>query len=260
MGWVETNHAGLTFFQCLELNDKHVIQAVSTKNCGNMALHTGDDPNLVLERRKSWLKALGMDLNRLVSGVQAHGTKVALVDKTDAGSGAFSIEEAIPETDALITKEPDLILATYTADCLPIFVYDPATPAVGVIHAGWRGTINGIASFTIKRMIDEYGVNPGNCLVAIGPSICGRCFRVDRQLAERFGEVHPQTVFEDESGSRIDLQAFIRLDLTQIGVKSDRIYDARLCTSCHPGQFFSYRAERGVSGRMIGIIGLRHIE
>lgn len=257
MGWVETNRAGLTFFQCRELNDGQVIQGVSAKNCGNLALHTGDDPNCVIERRKSWLQVLGLDLNHVVSGVQVHGTKVALVDKTTAGSGAFSIEEAIRETDALITKETDLILATFTADCLPIFVYDPITPAIGVIHAGWRGTINGIVSFTIKRMVEEFGVCPGNCLAAIGPSICSDCFQVDRQLAEGFRKVYPQTVSENESGYRVDLQTFIRLDLIRIGIKPDRIYDARLCTSCRPELFFSYRAERGTTGRMMGIIGLK---
>lgn len=259
MGWIETNRAGMTFFQCRELNDGQVTQGVSAKNCGNLALHTGDDPNCVIEQRKSWLQVLGLDLNNLVSGVQVHGTKVALVDKTAAGSGAFSIEEAIRETDALITKETDLILAVYTADCLPIFVYDPITPAVGVIHAGWRGTIKGIVSFTIERMVEEFGVNPGSCLAAIGPSICSNCFQVDRQLAEGFRKVYPQSVSEDQSGYRVDLQTIIKLDLIGIGIKPDQIYDARLCTSCHSEQFFSYRAERGAIGRMMGIIGLKDI-
>lgn len=259
MGWVQANYPGLTVFQCEELNDGQVVQGFSARNCGNLALHTGDDPNRVIERRKSWLKVLGLDLDRSVSGVQVHGTKVALVDRTAAGSGAFNIEGAFPGTDALITKETELILATYTADCLPIFVYDPVTPAIGVIHAGWRGTIKSIVTFTIKRMIEEFGINPVNYLAAIGPSICSGCFRVDRQLAEAFEKVHPQTVIEDESGSRVDLQAFIRLDLTEIGLKPERIYDAKLCTSCHPDRLFSYRAEKGVIGRMMGIIALKSV-
>lgn len=258
MGWVETNHSGLTFYQCQELNNDEVIQGFSARNSGNLALHTGDDPNKVIARRESWLKAMGLNLDRLVCGVQVHGTKIALVEETAVGSGAYSLNGAITETDALITNKAGIILATFTADCIPVFVYDPVTPAIAIVHAGWRGTINGITTLAIRRMTDEFGTIPGNCLVAIGPSICGACFRVDRQLAERFGRIHAQTVTENEFESRVDLQAFIRSDLTGIGVSSDRIYQARLCTSCQPDHFFSYRADHGVTGRMMGIIALDH--
>ncbi len=256
MGWIETNHWGLTFYQCQELNNGEVIQGFSARNSGNLALHTGDAPNQVIARRKLWLKAIGLNLERLACGVQVHGTKIAVIEETAVGSGAFGLNGAIPETDALITNKAGIILATFTADCIPIFFYDPVTPAIGIAHAGWRGTINGIAGLTIRRMNDELRTIPGNCLVAIGPSICGVCFRVDRQLAERFGMIHPQTVTEDESGSKVDLQAFIRLDLAGTGVNPDRIYQARLCTCCQADRFFSHRTDHGVTGRMMGIITL----
>lgn len=257
MGWVETNLAGISLYQCRELNDHQVIQGFSARNSGNMALHIGDDPNQVIARRESWLKALGLSLEQLVSGVQVHGTKVALIEETAVGAGAFSLNGAIPETDALITKKPGIVLATFTADCIPVFIYDPATPAIGVVHAGWRGTIDGIVSITVNRMADEFGTIPGNCLIAMGPSICGACFRVERQLAERFGKVYSQVVTEAESGYRVDLQTFIRLDLIEIGVRSDHIYQAKFCTNCQPERFFSYRADHGKTGRMMGIIALK---
>lgn len=131
MGWVETNLSGISFHQCQELNDHQVIQGFSARDSGNMALHIGDDLNKVIARRKSWLKALGLSLEQLVAGVQVHGTRVASIEETAAGSGAFSLNGAIPETDALITKKPGIILATFTADCIPIFIYDPAMPAIG---------------------------------------------------------------------------------------------------------------------------------
>lgn len=257
MGWVETNLSGISLYQCRELNDHQVIQGFSARNSGNMALHIGDDPNQVIIRRESWLKALGLSLEQLVSGVQVHGTRVALIEETAAGAGAFSLNGAIPETDALITKKPGIVLATFTADCIPIFIYDPATPAIGIVHAGWRGTIDEIATIAIKRMADEFGTIPGDCLIAMGPSICGACFRVDRQLAERFGKIHRQVVTEDESGYRVDLQTFIRLDLIEIGVCPDHIYQTKLCTNCQPERFFSYRADHGKTGRMMGIIALK---
>lgn len=257
MGWVETSLSGISFYQCRELNDHQVIQGFSARNSGNMALHIGDDPKQVIARRESWLKALGLSLEQLVSGIQVHGTRVALIEETAADAGAFSLNGAIPETDALITKKPGIVLATFTADCIPVFIYDPATPAIGVVHAGWRGTIAGIVTIAIKRMADEFGTIPGDCLIAMGPSICGACFRVDRQLAERFGKVHRQVVTEAESGYWVDLQTFIRLDLIEIGVHSDHIYQTKLCTNCHPERFFSYRADQGKTGRMMGIIALK---
>lgn len=257
MGWVETNHSGIIFDQCQELNGHRVVQGFSVRISGNMALHIGDDPNQVVARRESWLKALSLRLEQLVAGIQVHGTRVALIEKTAVGSGAFNIDGAIPETDALVTREPGIILATFTADCIPIFIYDPVTPAIGVVHAGWRGTIQGIAAITVKRMVDEFGTNPGDCLVAIGPSICGDCYRVDRQLAERFGEIHTQVVTEDELGYRIDLQTFNRLDLMGIGVCASHIYEAHRCTNCQPERYFSYRADHGKTGRMMGIIALK---
>ena len=257
MGWVETNHSRISFYQCQELNDHRVIQGFSARNSGNMALHIGDDPNKVIAGRESWLKTLGLSLERLVAGVQVHGTRVALIDETIVGSGAFSLNSAIPETDALITKKPGIILATFTADCIPIFIYDPVTPAIGLAHAGWRGTINGIATITVKRMVDEFGTDPVDCLVALGPSICGACFRVDRQLGESFSKVHTKAVIEDQFGYRVDLQNYNRLDLIRVGVCRDHIYETRFCTNCQPDRFFSYRADRGKTGRMMGIIALK---
>lgn len=257
MGWIETKAAGLEIYQCRELNDHQAIQAFSSRQTGNLALHTGDAPQRVVNRRRLWLEALGLSLDRLVSGIQVHGTNIAMIEETDAGAGAWEIDGAIRETDALITKSAGIILATFTADCLPIFIYDPVTPAVAVVHAGWRGALGGIAALTIKRMNQEYGTDPGNCRVGIGPSICGDCFRVGPELAERFGAIHPQTAFGDETASKVDLQAFIRLELQEMGVKPDHIYDSGLCTACRPDRFFSYRAESGETGRMMGIISLK---
>ena len=257
MGWVETIYSGITFYQCRELNDRQVVQAFSHRNFGNMALHIGDDPEAVVVRRELWLKALGLDLEGLVCGVQVHGIRVAVVNETTAGSGAHSLSGAIPETDALITDRPGVVLATFTADCVPIFVYDPVKSAIGVIHAGWRGTIGRIAVTTVTRMAETFGTIPGDCLAAIGPSIGAGCFRVDEHLAGRFDKVHPQTVTKDESGFGIDLPAFNRIELTEIGVCPDHIYEARLCTKCQADQFFSYRADQGKTGRMMGVIALK---
>lgn len=257
MGWVETIYSGITFYQCQELNDQQVVQAISDRNFGNLALHTGDDPEAVVARRELWLKALGLGLEGLVCGVQVHGTRVAVAHETAAGSGAYSLCGAIPETDALITNRSGIVLATFTADCLPIFIYDPVKPAIGIIHAGWRGTIDRIAAATMERMVKTFGTVPGDCRAAIGPSICAGCFRVDERLAERFAKVHSQTVIKDQSGFSIDLQAFNRIELTEIGVCSNHIYEAQFCTKCQAERFFSYRADHGKTGRMMGVIALK---
>ena len=157
----------------------------------------------------------------------------------------------------MITRERGLILAIFTADCLPIFIYDPQTPAIGIVHAGWRGTIAGITKLTLAKMVQEFKTDPENCLVAIGPSICATCFKVAPDVADQFRAENPQIVMPTETGYQVDLGAFNAHLFQTGGVKPEHVFRTDLCTSCRRTEFFSYRAEGGTSGRMMGIISLQ---
>ncbi|HBF39262.1 MAG TPA: peptidoglycan editing factor PgeF [Firmicutes bacterium] len=255
--WSCVTGAGLKKYQALSLNNGAVIQAVSSRDYGNMALHTGDQPEQVIFNRKLFLDSLYLNLENLVTAEQIHSTNIQIVDKSHLGAGALSLQTALSKTDALITAERGVVLGILTADCLPIFIYDPMTPAIAIIHAGWRGTIAEISRLTMDRMIHDFKTDPGNCQVAIGPSICSACFEVSSEVADLFGKVNSETVIPTESGFEVDLSGFNSYLLQHAGVKPEHIDIANLCTGCHNEDFFSYRIEKGTKGRMMGIISLQ---
>jgi YfiH family protein len=249
--------SGLKKYRSTILNNAAVVQAVSTRDYGNMALHTGDGEQNVVKNRQRFLGSMGLELDNLVAAGQIHSAVVQVVGRLQVGSGAWSLQTALPRTDALITQERGVILSIFTADCLPIFIYDPLTPAIAIIHAGWRGSIAQIAKATIDKMIQEFKTNPGNCRAAIGPSICKDCFTVADEVAKEFYNVYPQAVSESTSGYQIDLAAFNLWLLRNAGLKSEYIENSGLCTGCHNQDFYSYRIEKGTGCRMMGIIALQ---
>jgi YfiH family protein len=255
--WFCDRTAGLKKFCARAFNNDAVIQAVSSRDYGNMALHTGDVREQVTANRKSFLDSLHLKLENMVAAQQIHSANIRIVGKKETGAGALSDQTAIPETDALITSEKGIILGIFTADCLPIFIYDPLTPAIAIVHAGWRGTIAEICRLTLEKMIQTFKTDPGYCHVAIGPSICSACFEVSPEVAALFGKVNPETVIQTESGFKIDLSGFNSFLFQRSGVKPENIDVANLCTGCLNEDFFSYRIEKGTKGRMMGIIALQ---
>lgn len=239
--------------QCTALNGVGVVQACSTKKAGNMALHTGADPELIIRHQTRFLHYLGLKQSQLVGAYQVHGLNITVVDQVS--SPLTTVTDLIPDSDALITKQPGVVLAVFTADCLPLFFYDPVTPAVGVAHAGWRGTLEGIARLTLQRMQSVFGTDPAQCLVGIGPAICANCFQVGEAVAAGFREVFPETVIQNESGYYVDLVNYNRLLLEEAGVEQEAVLASNICTCAQPEDYFSHRASK-TTGRMMGIIAL----
>ena len=258
MSWNATTINGQTIFRCQELNTPAVIQAVSTKSSGNMALHTVDQPEAVIVNRQQFLSSLGLTVDNLVAAIQVHGTEVKEVSRRSRGCGARFLTSAIADTDALITRDKDVVLSIFTADCLPIFIFDPLTPAVGVVHAGWRGSIKGIAAIALDKMARQFQTDPGQCWVALGPAIGACCFQVNAELAEGFAKIFPEVVTGDQqNGYHVDLNLFNALLMQKNGVQPERIIYSGVCTATRSDIFYSYRAEQGTGGRLMGIIGLR---
>lgn len=259
MGWIICDK-GLqsVSFQCEELNNGQVIQAVSHRNSGNMALHTVDDPEQVVKRRSLYLRSLGLSLEQLVAANQVHGTEIQLVAAASAGRGSNSIMDALSGTDAMITRTPGVVLSIFTADCLPIFIYDPVTPAIGIAHAGWRGSIGRIGVKTLQKMTYSFGTNPKTCYVGLGPAICECCFVVSPEVAELFYSEQPEVVQPDgRDRFHVNLSLFNSTALIKGGVEESRIIDSKFCTACQVEDFFSYRMEQGTRGRMISVMGLK---
>ncbi len=187
--------------------------------------------------------------------------------------------------DGLITNAPGLLLAVLTADCLPVIVVDPKHRAVGVFHAGWRGTVKRIVEKGVGEMRKHFGSDPAQLRAAIGPGIRNCCYQVGPEVKDIFqaqfayrSELFRETKERNEIHERypllfltarapghselpkkifLDLAEANRRQLLDAGVPAKNISDLGMCTSCKPELFFSHRAEKGKTGRMMAVVGIR---
>lgn len=237
----------------------------------NLSLRAGDDPEDVIDNRARLSRVIGVSPESLTFVRQVHGADVAVVTKKDAGRGALDADAAIPAADAMITNLPGVPLVILVADCAVVSLYDPRHGAVGIAHAGWRGTAAGIAASTVAAMSDAYGSTPAELIAGIGPSIGPCCYEVGAEVVGRFRDSMPlgadrvirnPSTFSAEGEARpahrgkkhLDLWLANRLGLESAGLRSDHIDTAGICTSCHSDVFFSHRAEKGNTGRFAGLI------
>lgn len=216
------------------------------------------DPAHVREMRQLFLTAVGITLDNLVAGRQSHGTNVEVV--TTAPRGAFSWEDGFLATDALVTASPNVALSVYTADSVPLLFLDPVQKAIGVAHAGWRGSVNGIAVLTLQLLQQHFSSCPEDILVAIGPSIGPCCYEIDERVLTPLSQrivFWPEVIYPSRPGHYyLDLWALNQRLLQAAGVKTEHISVARLCT-CHGNRdFFSYRAEHGRASSLMAVISL----
>jgi YfiH family protein len=229
----------------------------------NLGLHVGDDPDAVLENRALVAQALGFEPDALTAASQVHGASTSLVRSRDRGRGAVDADDAIPGTDALVTNEPDLPLAIQVADCVVVSLYDPRKNAMGVVHAGWKGTLARIAEATIQRMSEEFGSDPADIVAGLSPAI-GPChYEVGQDVADSyrsaFGEDAARVIVAAPDGRcRLDLWEANALQLVRSGVSDTRMTSARVCTACSPELFYSYRRDGGRTGRFAGIMVLHY--
>lgn len=227
----------------------------------NLGLHVGDAYEAVITNRKLLSGAVGIPLEEWVAGEQVHGSAAARVDKKDAGRGSTDLAGTLPGMDAIVTGEKRVALAAFFADCVPVYLVDPVKRAVGLAHAGWKGTVQKIGSKVVKLMVREFGSCPDNLVAAIGPSIGPCCYQVDKRVAEAVREKLPwgdQVIKPDGPGHfRLDLPRANLIELIAAGLKAENVGMANLCTCCQPDVFFSYRASRGLTGRQAAILFLR---
>lgn len=227
----------------------------------NTAFHVGDTIENVRANRAQACEALGINPEQLVAGKQVHGDRVEVVQQKDMGRGALFYEEALPDTDALITGTPGVPLSSYYADCVPVFFLDPVKKVIALAHAGWKGTVLKIGQKTVEKMAMVFGTDPGDCLAGVGPSIGPCCYEVDRRVIEPFQESFSywrefaDAVSDDKW--RLNLWEANRRTLLDAGLKAENIVSACVCTSCRNDLFFSYRAQGGTAGRMASFIMLK---
>jgi polyphenol oxidase len=218
------------------------------------------DPATVLRNRAEWCASLGVSFDRLVCARQAHGDQVAVVDDSHAGCGSTSVESALYGFDALATRTPDLPLAVLSADCATVLFYDPVSETIAATHAGWRGTVAGVAGQTVETLRSEFGVDPANTVACVGPAICVECYDVGEEVIDAW---RASMYDRDHSAVRRSNGAW-QFDITRAnvgtllahGVREEHIELSGECTRCANGRYFSRRGIGPKTGLMASIIAL----
>lgn len=222
----------------------HLFCAMSTKKAGNL-----DIKDIISLATFDFLKVNYIPKDSFVTMQQIHGSTVVQATK---GKKIAS--------DGLITQIKGLYLGVQTADCVPLFFYEPEVGLVGVVHAGWRGTLAHISQNMIKKLVD-YGARIDQIRVAIGPHIGACCYDVSKERAIQFQEEFPrsQAIFSYVNKWYIDIGLLNREALLEKGVQPAHIDAAIACTSCQSDLYFSYRRHtKETFGHMLGIIGIRN--
>lgn len=207
----------------------------------NVSFAINDQPENVIQNRRRIAELLQIEPSHLVFPSQVHSSNVQQVDSSNIKSG-FS------ETDALITKEKGICISVMSADCIPVLLYDPEIKAIAAIHAGWRGTMAGIVSETIKSMMNNYGTVPENLYAGIGPGICQEKYEIGEEVIEAVEEYYTENEIrlllspsKKQGKAYLDLWEANKLQLLKMGLIDKNIEVAELCTFSNPEKFFSAR-------------------
>ena len=189
---------------------------------------------------KSFLISASMSGRKPFFLNQVHGNQIYCLNEIN-----LSLEEGKLKGDAIISNIPNVNIAVFTADCLPIILYDPHMNVIGVVHAGRIGSSLRILSKTIKKMIQKYSSSPENIVLGIGPGIRGCCYEISNECLEPFRRSYPQVnqlaVPSQNEKYMLDLKSANRLDALNIGILSKNIFDCNICTVCNNDLFFSHR-------------------
>jgi hypothetical protein len=214
--------------------------SASPYNTFNLSTRVGDDPDCIEENMERLQRCCAIDTRRIRMTEQIHSSIVNTIRSGELGLVG----------DALISTAKGIWLSVSVADCLPIYIFDPSTPAVGIVHAGWKGTLAKIASSCVKQMTEEFGSDPSRMDALFGPGIGPCCFEVSTDVALRFENVLPGS----SSEGYVDLFKANRLVLEDLGVSC--LAQKVACTSCLEDLFFSHRRDQGVTGRMLALIAI----
>ena len=224
----------------------------------NLAYGRGDPDSNVEENYNKICEALEILPESLVFSNQDHNLNIRRVNQFDRGEGIFK-EKKYKSIDGLITDCKDVTLVTHYADCVPLYFYDPKISAIGMAHAGWKGTLGRIGARMVDEFIREFGSNPEDIIVGIGPAIGPCCFEVSKDVWEKFtvlNELKEKEWYDEKADEKynMNLWEINKQILIFAGIKEENISTAGLCTCCFNEIFFSHRASKGQRGGLAGFI------
>ncbi|MCL5110413.1 MAG: peptidoglycan editing factor PgeF [Chloroflexi bacterium] len=227
----------------------------------NIGLGSDDDPEAISENRRRLAGALGIAADRFVRPYQVHGAEALVVGREEVEAGLPGPADVPRRVDVLLTAEPDVFLMMTFADCVPVLFYDPARRVVGLVHAGWRGTIAGAPRRALDLLQKRFGSRLRDVLVGIGPSIGPDHYEVGPEVAAAARAAFPACEGLLRPGPRgrehLDLWRANTYQLVVAGLPPENLEVAGLCTACRNDLLFSYRASQGRTGFHAAVIGLR---
>ena len=242
------------------------VGGVSKGICSTMNLSytRGDDKEAVDENFRRIADVLGCDIGDIVCSDQTHTVNLRVASRLDGGKGILTPKD-YTDIDGLLTDEPGLVLATFYADCVPLYFVDTKKRAIALAHSGWRGTVARMGRCVTEKMKDVYGTDPADLVAVVGPSICQACYEVSEDVADAFaqefrGEGQADEILLGKGGGKyqLDLWRANEIVLTEAGIPAEQIQVTDLCT-CHNSEYlFSHRASRGKRGNLGAFLGLAY--
>jgi hypothetical protein len=259
--FTESNNSNVIYMTSQNIGAAHAFTTrFGGKSSGifeslNLGFRTGDDIANVRKNYDLICNTLGIAVDSIVCSNQVHGTFIRVATRDDRG-GLFT--PTAHQADGLLTNEPGVALMVFTADCVPILLYDPVKRVIGAVHAGWRGTAADIAGAAISKMTNEFDCSPADISAAIGPCISKCCYETDPDVAEALRgisvEIADKCVTGRGSKYMVDLKDANRLLLEQAGVCDIAVSDE--CTACRSDKYWSHRQTKGQRGSQGAIISI----
>lgn len=230
----------------------------------NLSYTRGDDKEAVDENFRRIADVLGCDVGDIVCSDQTHTVNLRVVSREDGGKGILTPKD-YTDVDGLLTDEPGLVLATFYADCVPLYFVDTKKRAIALAHSGWRGTVARMGRCVTEKMKDVYGTDPADIVAVVGPSICQACYEVSEDVADAFareflGKGQADEILISKGGGKyqLDLWRANEIVLTEAGIPAEQIQVTDLCT-CHNSDYlFSHRASHGKRGNLGAFLGLAY--
>ncbi len=236
--------------------DTEVLYATSRIQDGNMSF-THDEPALVVAQRKGFLENHGVYLEECVALTLEHDEKILLVGEKERGKGMRIHEEALC-ADALITNTPQIFLFLMTGDCFPLAYHDPIQKVVAVAHLGWKPTEKKLAAKVVQKMQEEFGSEPRNIKVAIGPGIHSESYHFKDPVQKGMPFWSPYLLTDETGETHIDLLSALQDQLSEAGIVSEHVWLSPVDTATSTEYFSHYRDVRtgAKEGRFVTVVGL----
>ncbi len=226
----------------------------------NLALHVGGNLHDVIKNREQLSNSLDITLDQWVFLQQTHSNHIYEATKKDLGKGTLDYKDGIADCDSIYTKEKNLAIGVFTADCVPILLYDPCTPLICAIHSGWQGTVKEITTKTMEQLIKQEHIDPKNLLAYIGPAINYESLEVGLEVVEQVKKMNFDTskfiTYKKNGKAFIDNKGLNKQMLLNAGISEENITINPRDTFLQDDELFSYRRDHSC-GRHLSFIMLK---